>query len=66
MKDISLTQNVEKTWIKPELIILMRSHPEETVLQTDCKTPGISGPNDQTCAAGNAPNPQCFSSNNPS
>lgn len=65
MKDNGLKESIEKTWTKPELIILMRSHPEETVLTTDCKTPQATGPNMRTCAAGDTQD-QCFASNNPS
>ena len=31
-------------WIKPELIILMRNHPEETLQGVSCKHPGYDGP----------------------
>jgi hypothetical protein len=33
----------KKVWATPELIILLRSKPEEAVLDT-CKTPSVRGP----------------------
>ena len=40
-------QEPRKTWVTPELIVLVRSRPEEAVL-VNCKRIGIStGPNNQ-------------------
>ena len=42
-------------WEKPELIVLVRSEPEETVLET-CKTFGLLGPpTNSGCYAGKDP-----------
>ena len=35
---------MDKTWSKPELIVLVKGKPEEAVLAA-CKTAGSSGPN---------------------
>jgi hypothetical protein len=35
---------MEKTWSRPELIVLVKGKPEEAVLAA-CKTEGSSGPN---------------------
>ncbi len=32
----------KKAWVRPELVVLVRSRPEEAVL-TGCKGPGIAG-----------------------
>lgn len=37
----------KKTWMKPELSVLVRSRPEESVLAA-CKTGGSLGPSDQS------------------
>lgn len=34
----------KKHWSKPELIILLMNHPEETLQGNGCKHPGILGP----------------------
>lgn len=36
-------QGKKKEWVAPELVVLVRSHPEEAVL-TVCKGTGTSGP----------------------
>jgi hypothetical protein len=42
----------KKLWRKPELIVLVRSNPEETVL-TVCKNAGAAGPvNKKKCNRG--------------
>lgn len=33
----------KKAWLKPELLVIVRGHPEENVLAS-CKGPGFSGP----------------------
>ena len=33
----------KKEWVRPELLVLVRSHPEETVLAA-CKSGALSGP----------------------
>lgn len=54
-------------WSKPELIILMRNHPSETVVLTGCKHPGTAGPGNTSQPPACADNTgsgsqQCFSS----
>ena len=67
MTNQNLKNNHVNTWTRPELIILMRSHPEETVLETDCKHPGINGPLQVIAScANNDGGGQCQSSNNKS
>ena len=45
----------EKPWQKPELIVLVRSKPEEAVLVT-CKNPGNpTGPGKTNCKAATGP-----------
>lgn len=49
---------IKEGWSKPQLIVLVRNHPEETVLASGCKTPGRSGPkwtNSCVNPAGNNP-----------
>jgi hypothetical protein len=43
----------KKQWSKPALVVLVRSKPEEAVLQA-CKTSG-SGANGRDCEAGGCP-----------
>jgi len=53
----SIMENEKSRWKKPELIVLLRSKPEEAVLDA-CKTTGSpSGSNgrDNTCYAGMDP-----------
>ena len=57
----------KETWSKPELIVVLRNHPEETLQQTRCKHPGIAGPGNTSvppaCADNTGTPPQqCFSS----
>ncbi len=40
----------KKQWQKPELIVLVRSKPEEAVLGA-CKFVGTAGPSDPQCGA---------------
>lgn len=44
-------QGKKKEWVAPELLVLVRSHPEEAVL-TACKLFGPNGPNNvnSTCS----------------
>ena len=61
-------KNVAKqSWSKPELIILMRNHPSETVVLKGCKHPGTSGPGNTSQPPACSDNTgsgsqQCFSS----
>ena len=70
MTDQKLNEIHGNTWTRPELIILMRSHPEETVLENDCKHPGLFGPGDPNnpiaSCANNDGQGQCQASNNKS
>lgn len=52
MKDQSITG--KKQWHQPELLVIVRSHPEENVLAS-CKGPGSSGPgfSHDNCKHGN-------------
>lgn len=58
----------KQSWSKPELIILMRNHPSETVVLKGCKHPGTAGPGNTSqlpaCAdnTGSGGSVQCFSS----
>jgi hypothetical protein len=48
-------QPTKKTWQKPELIVLVRSKPEEAVLLA-CKVPGNkTGPDKNSCKAAAGP-----------
>ncbi|MFC2064442.1 hypothetical protein ACFLXB_05045 [Chloroflexota bacterium] len=60
---------MKKKWTKPELIILLRTHPEETSLTTDCKHPGLQGPGNivaPPACADSKNNVPCHASNNKS
>jgi hypothetical protein len=49
----------KKTWTKPELIIVVRTRPEEAVLDL-CKTGGQSGQGyTKRCSAGTGNHTQC-------
>ena len=57
----------KQEWSKPELIVLLRNHPSETVLAEGCKRPGISGPGNTSQPPACADNTgtgsrQCFDS----
>jgi hypothetical protein len=53
-------------WSKPEVIVLLRNHPEETLQQEKCKHPfTVEGFNNQwnaACAENAGPAEQCFNS----
>ena len=42
-------------WQKPEMVVLVRSNPEEAVL-TNCKVAGLNQPGWNNCAAGESAN----------
>ena len=51
----------KKAWQRPELIVLVRSRPEEAVL-AGCKYPGVAGPGRPPVQACTHPNTgDCFS-----
>lgn len=56
----------KETWSKPELIVLLRNHPEETLQGLNCKAPGFSGVNNTATCANNNTGVQCHASNNKS
>lgn len=45
-----MQENLKKTWHKPELIVIVRSHPEENVLLS-CKigSMNMNGPSGRMC-----------------
>ena len=56
-------------WSKPEVIVFLRNHPEETLQQDKCKHPGVQGPNNlynDSCAESAGGGGQCFNSSDPS
>jgi len=56
----------KEQWTKPELIVLLRNHPEETLSQDKCKHPGTVGSDNTTTPACAENNVQCFNSSDPS
>lgn len=60
----------KKQWEKPELIVLMRNHPEETLQQLKCKNPnvtiGFNNVANASCAENAGDLDQCFNSSDPS
>jgi hypothetical protein len=61
----------KEQWVKPELIVLMRNHPEDTLQQAKCKKPheeiGYNAIWNASCAEKAGPtSTQCFNSSHPS
>ncbi len=58
-----MDEPTRRAWSRPELIVLVRSGPEEAVL-TVCKTTGLSGPTHSwvVCSSDGAPCASDFTS----
>lgn len=71
MSSVLSNAKSKSAWRKPQLIVILRNHPQETVLTTDCKHPGLYGPGlpgipgNASCANNNGQG-QCQASNNKS
>lgn len=55
-------EKTKKTWKKPELVTLVRSKPEETVLMgcKGCTNPPTSGPSKGSYNCVTGPMPACY------
>lgn len=54
----------KETWSKPELVVLLRNHPEESLQALKCKHPGYVGANNinPPACADNNNNNKCMNS----
>ena len=56
----------KEQWEKPELVVLLRNHPEETLTQIKCKNPnighGFENDTNDACAEFAGTGKKCFNS----